>query len=410
MSLTSTINTYTGRFQVNPPCFLHPPKEDVCLIIAIPAYKEPNITTTLESLAKCQQPSGTVEIIITINAPENASFAALETNKYCVKQIEDWLLVKPEFLEVLVIKEESLPQKHAGAGLARKIGMDEAAQRWAAVEKDGPIVCLDADCTVSENYLMEAEKAFQDKKIEVAHFHFEHNYQQETDKTLQKGIINYELHLRLYVRGLRQAGFAHAVHTVGSSMAVRASRYAKSGGMNKRKAGEDFYFLHKLVVNSGWKNITKATVYPSCRVSDRVPFGTGRAQMEWVEAGVGETYNSEIYEVMKPLFTGVESYYTTGLVLNYIQPVNDFLQSVDAINKLEEIKKKSISMDVFTKHFWQWMDGFMVMKLTHYLRDNGFPNQAVLMCAIELLAKNDGNSVTTLEEALEQFRVVDKAY
>lgn len=408
MSLETTVNTYTERFQVNRPYFTHKPKSDVCLMVAIPAFKEPNIKATLESLAKCEPPSGIVEVIITINAPENVSITALETNKVCEQQISEWLQTKPSFLEVLIIKEESLPLKHAGAGLARKIGMDEAVQRWAAIGIDGPIICLDADCTVSENYLVEAEKAFVDKKIEVAHFYFEHNYQLEADEILQKGIINYELHLRLYVQGLKQTGFANAVHTVGSCMSVRASRYAKSGGMNRRKAGEDFYFLHKLVVNGGWKDITKATVYPSCRVSDRVPFGTGRAQMEWVEAGVGETYNCEIYEVMKPLFNGVESYYITGFELNFIQPINDFLLTVDAIKKVEEIKNKSISLKVFTKHFWQWMDGFMVMKLTHYLRDNGYPNQAVLICVNELLEIRGFELAATLEEALEGFRVMDQ--
>lgn len=408
MNIISTIKNYTERFQVNRPYFSIPPKDDLCLIIAIPAYKEPNIKATLESLAKCQLPSGTVEIIITINAPENTSVYDLEINRQCESHIKEWVLSKPDFLEVLIIKEESLPQKHAGAGLARKIGMDEAVQRWASIDKDGPIVCLDADCTVSENYLIEAEKAFVDKKIEIAHFHFEHCYQQEFDEILRKGIINYELHLRLYVQGLKRAGFPNAVHTVGSSMVVRASRYAKSGGMNRRKAGEDFYFLHKLVVNGGWKDIVSATVYPSCRVSDRVPFGTGRAQMEWVTNGVGETYNSEIYEVLKPLFSNVKLYYNTGLGLNFIQPINDFLKSVDGVNKVEEIKKKSVSVEVFTKHFWQWMDGFMVMKLTHYLRDNGFPNQEVLICANELLIKSGRNLTTTLKESLEEFRAIDK--
>ncbi len=41
-------------------------------------------------------------------------------------------------------------------------------------------------------------------------------------------------------------GVSHAYHTIGSSMAVRCSAYAKIGGMNRRKAGEDFIFYTNL--------------------------------------------------------------------------------------------------------------------------------------------------------------------
>jgi len=39
-------------------------------------------------------------------------------------------------------------------------------------------------------------------------------------------IAAYELHLRYYVQALRYAGFPHAHHTVGSCLAVRATRIA----------------------------------------------------------------------------------------------------------------------------------------------------------------------------------------
>ncbi len=119
-SLIQIIETYINRFQVNQPYFSTRSRDDLSLIIAIPAYKEPNIKATLDSLAKCQPPSGTVEIIITINAPEHASLMDLEVNLQCENQIIEWLTSKPDFLEVLIIKEESLPQKHAGAGLPEK--------------------------------------------------------------------------------------------------------------------------------------------------------------------------------------------------------------------------------------------------------------------------------------------------
>ena len=43
-------------------------------------------------------------------------------------------------------------------------------------------------------------------------------------------------------------------------MAVRAHAYARQGGMNRRQAGEDFYFMQKLVDGEQVENIAEATV------------------------------------------------------------------------------------------------------------------------------------------------------
>lgn len=406
--LAQIVKTYTNRFNVHKPYFEAVPREDACLIICIPAFKEPDILTTLCSLAKCIPPSRNIEVIIVVNAPENATPETLEVNKHTVSQINHWIeKEQPNFINAFIIREESIPKKDAGAGYARKIGMDEAVQRWAKLNSDGPIICLDADCTVSENYLIAAEEAFRDKNIKVGHFHFEHEFENEKDTLLRKGIVQYELHLRCYIEGLRQAGYPNAIHTVGSSMILRASSYAKAGGMNKRKAGEDFYFLHKLVPHGGWKNISNATVYPSCRVSDRVPFGTGRAQLEWVsEKEEMLTYNSGIYEVLKPFFEAAPNYFKVEVELGlFHKALQDFLNENQFANRIQEIRDQSNSAATFLKRYWQWMDGFMVLKLTHYLRDNGFPNQPIAKVSQTLL-KVDGFS-ENLEHLLMEFRKLD---
>jgi hypothetical protein len=48
--------------------------------------------------------------------------------------------------------------------------------------------------------------------------------------------------------------FSYAYHTVGSAMAVKAYQYVKVGGMNRRQAGEDFYFIQKLVHSGNFIN------------------------------------------------------------------------------------------------------------------------------------------------------------
>jgi len=45
---------------------------------------------------------------------------------------------------------------------------------------------------------------------------------------------------------LQQAGSPYAYHTIGSAFACRAEAYIAAGGMNRRHAAEDFYFLQQL--------------------------------------------------------------------------------------------------------------------------------------------------------------------
>jgi hypothetical protein len=379
--------TYTHRFQVKAPYFASHPRRDLGVVIAIPSFKEPDILPTLRSLASCDRPKGSVEVIITLNAPEGSEPSLLEANERTFQQIDLWRRTeKPDFMEVLVIREEHLPIKHAGAGCARKIGMDEAFRRWAMLEKDGPIVCLDADCTVSKNYLTAAEAVFNDPDTDLGHFEFEHLYENEQDEILKKGIVQYELHLRCYVQGLQWAGYPFAVHTVGSCMAVRASAYARAGGMNRRKAGEDFYFMHKLLPVSKFRYLL-ATVYPSCRVSDRVPFGTGRAQLDWL-ANEGErlSYDPRVYKLLKILFDKVPEWYENEVDIKWFPEVMRlFLNKMDLPHEVGKMKAQSRSREVFMRRFWQWMDGFMVLKFTHFLRDQAFPNLPVFMAARDLL-------------------------
>src|SRR5690606_18843697 len=207
--------------------------------------------------------------------------------------------------------------------------------------------------------------SFADPSTKVGHFNFEHPYQQLSDPVLRSGIVHYELHLRCYIQGLKIAGYPYSVHTVGSCMAVRTSVYALTGGMNRRKAGEDFYFMHKIVPLGGWKGIA-ATVYPSCRISDRVPFGTGKAQTEWQNnPGIFYTYHPEIYCLLKPLFSCGPTWYGNEIkTKTFPKQIIDFLSRTGFIQKVQMMQVQSNSPEVFRKRFWQWMDGFMVMKLT----------------------------------------------
>ena len=67
------------------------------------------------------------------------------------------------------------------------------------------------------------------------------------------------------------------LYGLGSAIAVRAKACRAVGGFDQQRAGEDFYFLQKLVKYGCLALYNPCKVYPSSRVSDRVPFGTGPA-------------------------------------------------------------------------------------------------------------------------------------
>ena len=110
----------------------------------------------------------------------------------------------------------------------------------------------------------------------------------------QAAIEPYELFLRSYTYGLRLARSPYAFNTVGSAMACRALAYVRCGGMNCRKAGEDFYFLQKLAKVDGVDQLSGTTVFPEPRASARVPFGTGRSMARLLD---GDTQAVLFYPV-----------------------------------------------------------------------------------------------------------------
>lgn len=203
------------------------------------------------SLSKCDRPHCDVEVIVVINQSEKTPDEIKEINQRTYQQAKKWAQEnRQSHLRFHILLMDDLPVKHAGVGLARKIGMDEACYRFhKAKNPKGIIVCFDADSRCETNYLVEIENYFlNNPKAQACGIHFEHPLSGcDFHENIYEAITLYELHLRYYVNAQRWAGFPHAWQTIGSSMVVRCDAYQKQGGMNRRQAGEDFYFLHKFI-------------------------------------------------------------------------------------------------------------------------------------------------------------------
>jgi len=387
---------------------------DLGIIVVIPCYDELSLIPTLESLFYCDEPVCSVEIIIVINASEDTSESIKKQNSQTQVEAKEWLKnhVK-EKLTYFFIEENNLPKKHAGVGLARKIGMDEAVRRFEEINNpNGVILCFDADARCDKNYLVEVEKHFKNNAITPAcSIHFEHPITgTEFAETIYKGITQYELHLRIYKNGLAYAGLPYAYHTIGSSMAVRNSIYQKQNGMNKRKAGEDFYFLQKLVPLGNFTELKTTTVTPSPRVSDRVPFGTGKAMIDFITDNEQEiqSYHPNSYIDLKAFSTVLPDLYDNQQVL-FPASVDGFLNSIHWKIDCEKIRKNSTSRTHFVKLFFNWFNAFKVLKYIHYSRNHHYPDRSVFDVGnqlLKLLGEEQQDSVALM---LKKYRSIDKS-
>lgn len=374
----------------------------------IPCHNEPDLIGTLESLILCEPVGYKVEVIVVVNDAEGTRSDVRFTNERTIESFENWIQKNQHNqFSFHLIEALGLPKKHAGVGLARKIGMDEALRRFISIGKDGTIVCLDADCTVSKNYLLAIDKHFVKSAAGLGEVYFEHVYEKESNEDLKQGIINYELFLRYYVKGLQQAGFPYAIQTIGSCMLVKASVYAKHGGMNKKKAGEDFYFLHKIIPHEAFTLVNQATVYPSCRVSDRVPFGTGKAQNDWLNQKEKTyfTYAPKVFDDLKALLGNVEAFYinkSSEVVVKLPEAPRTFIKCFQLLEKIEAIKANCPDVHQFQKQFFIWFDGFMCMKFVHFVRDH-FHDNVSIQLALKAFDFSKDKRVPHLILALEEL-------
>jgi glycosyltransferase involved in cell wall biosynthesis len=363
------------------------PHPDLALSVVIPCHNEPDLVGALDSLAACIRPKCATEIIVVINSAATAADSVKEQNRRSYKSAVDWIR-EPGF-QVHLILAENLPRKHAGVGLARKIGMDEATRRLDDVGNLAPgiIACFDADCTCAPNYLTALETHF-DKhtKSPACSIRFEHPLTGDLDPRIYEAITAYELHLRYFIGACRFAEHPHAFHTIGSSMAVRAEIYIAQGGMNRRKAGEDFYFLQKIIPLGNFTELNSTRVIPSPRVSDRVPFGTGKAVGDALESDeISQTYPLEPFFELKEFFTNIDR---DNLISDspHIPPgLTPFLEQTNFSSAIQEIAAQTSSASAFRGRFFRWFDAFRLLKFVHFARDRHFGSREVCKTANELL-------------------------
>lgn len=391
------------------------------LIIIVPCYDEPGISLLLDSLASCDRPGCPVEVIAGINAPDSAGERQIEQNRLTLGDIESWKGVNRNApFRLFAFDTGRSKIRGWGAGTARKVLMDEALRRFDITgNSDGIIVSLDADCLVSAGYLKAIYNRFSDNpRVKGASIRFEHLIPGDITNPLREAISAYELHLRYYYQALKYSGYPDVFHTVGSAIAVRASAYAAVGGMSRRQAGEDFYFIQKMIPSGGFIEINDAVVYPSPRISERVPFGTGPA-VKSVLADPDHnyyTYNPEAFTELKKLTSVTGNLWLMPdskideLTGQFGRGLSVFLTNNDWSEHIREARMNTAGEASFIKRFYGWFNMFMVVKYLNYVHVKGYYNKLPVKEAAEIMLGWVSGAVgqVGVVEMLEEYRRLEQ--
>ncbi|MBZ0198948.1 MAG: hypothetical protein K8H86_03705, partial [Ignavibacteriaceae bacterium] len=226
--LPASVTKYLNKYADNRRHTEAPNYSGIKNIVVIPAMDEfENIKLLLSSISKCDKKYfHSTLFLFVINNFITSTELVKENNRQSLvllrslinRHIEDAFVagIKNSGMKLSLVDASSngneMPEKVGGVGLARKIGMDLALTIF---DYSNPLknilICLDADCTVSYNYLTSIVDNFNNRRLEAASLYFEHSL--TSDYKTASAIICYEIFLRYYVLGLTYSNSYIAFHT-----------------------------------------------------------------------------------------------------------------------------------------------------------------------------------------------------
>ena len=394
------------------------------IFVTIPVFDEPDLLNTMNSLSNCAPPFSGVTVIVVVNSSDHSPQEVLDHNNKTIDSLKAWWENSPApFFQLRLLHAPSLPAKWAGVGWARKIAMDEAIRILNKSEADkGILIAFDADSTISPDYLTAIEATFrQNPQYNFVNLDFCHPVDDPAlSPSLREGIILYEIYLRYLRNAMQWCGFPHSIHTVGSSFAVKASAYVKQGGMNRRKAGEDFHFLHKIVLLGDYGHVKGAKVYPAARISHRVPFGTGAAMKKWEEGDreLHTVYSLGSFRSLKGLFSDPGFFYSeertawTERISKLDLSLQEHLVRTGTLDRLSELKKNCANARNFLRRFYHEVNAFWIIQYLNLNEMNPGGRGKLLEEASLLLAelKIEFTRKPDPREMLEIFRELDRTH
>ena len=161
---------------------------------------------------------------------------------------------------------------------------------------------------------------------------------------------------------------------MGSAMICDKNAYVSIGGMPKKKATEDFYFLQELAKYCGVHTIKKILVFPSSRSESRVYLGTGYRMIETKKGFKVNSlsYSEQAFSYLKKWLKIGTSSWKLNLteLLTKTTDVNMQLTNYIIKENIEMIWPKlqntSSTEFHFINQFHRWFDGLKTIRFLKY--------------------------------------------
>ena len=369
--------------------------------VVVPAYGEgQSLFDTLGSIPR--GPRGETLVVVVLNARADSPAAVHEANRAAGARLAeaarssaglggDPPITAHQYPNgTVIVVDRAGPGRYLpegqGVGLARKIGNDLVLRLHAAGRIASPwIHNTDAD-TLLSNDAFDQTEGLDGADLAAAVYFFEHRFPESPDLALAGRL--YEISLRYYVLGLAWAGSPYAYEAMGSCIAVRPDAYAAVRGFPRKNAAEDFYVLDKLAKVGAIARLAGAPFLLEGRVSDRVPFGTGKALSQLL-GKPGALAGFRLYHPMafahlsawlRALSAVARSGGRLEAALDELPRENPFfradllvasLEKMGAFSALREAIARSDNGATMLRHFHTWFDAFRTLKLIRALQSGG---------------------------------------
>jgi hypothetical protein len=127
-------------------------------------------------------------------------------------------------------------------------------------------------------------------------------------------------------------------------------------------------------------NISSTTVYPSPRISDRVPFGTGAAMKKWAE-GNSElmlTYSFDAFLTLKPFFEnpkqllGLNEKRICEVFNTYPDALKSYIKQSEILKAILELQANCSNTITFIKRFFHRINAFWILKYLNFVHGEYF--------------------------------------
>lgn len=275
-------------------------------------------------------------------------------------------------------------KKKGGVGWARKVLMDSISARASSTDI---IVSIDADTYYPKNYLEQIMIFFEhnSKLFGLGLPYYHRLAKDETDRL----ILRYEIYMRYYMLNMLRIDNPFGFTALGSAMAFPVWAYTKVGGLTPVAAGEDFYFLQKLVKSGKIGIWTDTIAYPSPRLSDRVAFGTGPALIKGCSGNWSSypIYNYKSFDDVHATFQSFSNLYKD----NTDTPMDKFIEETfGSKNIWDPLRANYKDILNFEKACNNKVDGLRILQFLRWQdKENGSNDEKNLFDFLKKFHRNE---------------------